>query len=190
MTKDNCNVCGVFKKLKAYGRCMTCNQKIKHRTIPRCFLQNKYSQIKTRCTNPNQECSKYYKGLTFCTKTEFMNRFINDKVFLRLYKAWQESNFQMNLCPSIDRIDSTKGYTIDNIRFLEHGENCKRGKENVLIEVFEGDNSLGIYQTYQEIEDIFEGVYRANIDKVLKGQRKTSGGYTFKLVGRVEYEVS
>ena len=46
--------------------------------------------------------------------------------FERLYKEWQESEYSRKLTPSIDRIDNTKGYTGDNMRWITHSDNSKK----------------------------------------------------------------
>ena len=40
-----------------------------------------------------------------------------------LFNAWEASNYTKNISPSVDRIDSTKPYTLENIRLVTWKEN-------------------------------------------------------------------
>ncbi len=74
-------------------------------------------------------CKGYhrYKGLSILDKQAFYDWAINDKKYNELHNDWVLSNFELSKCPSIDRIDSSKGYDIDNIRFLTQSENSRLG---------------------------------------------------------------
>lgn len=50
--------------------------------------------------------------------------------FLVLWSEWAEHDFKLWWAPSIDRIDSTKGYTIGNIQWMGFAENCKKNNRN------------------------------------------------------------
>ena len=73
-------------------------------------------------------CKEYhkYKGLSILDKQDFYDWAISDKNYNKLHSDWVLSN-KLSKCPSIDRIDSLKGYDIDNIRFLTHSENSRLG---------------------------------------------------------------
>ena len=74
-------------------------------------------------------CKEYhkYKGLSILDKQDFYDWAISDKNYNKLHSDWVLSNYKLSKCPSIDRIDSLKGYDIDNIRFLTHSENSRLG---------------------------------------------------------------
>lgn len=66
-------------------------------------------------------------GKELCSYAEFIDWFNkNKKQFIKLYKKWEKSGFERKLSPSIDRIDSSKGYSIDNIQWLALTDNCKK----------------------------------------------------------------
>jgi hypothetical protein len=65
-------------------------------------------------------------GKEYCTKSEFMGKFLTDEVFLKQYKKWQKSEYQRKSAPSIDRINEDIGYTIDNLQFLSNIENARK----------------------------------------------------------------
>ena len=64
-----------------------------------------------------------YVGLDICDKDDFMSWTLASKDFMPLYDKWSASNYDRRLTPSIDRIDPSKGYTFDNMRWLSLSEN-------------------------------------------------------------------
>lgn len=54
----------------------------------------------------------------------------NLSVFLGLYYDWVHASFSLWHSPSIDRIDSSGGYTADNIQWLGFAENCKKNNKD------------------------------------------------------------
>lgn len=68
-----------------------------------------------------------YKELDLLSREDFYNFSLNDNEFNRIYDEWVKSEYDRKLSPSIDRIDTTKGYVIGNIRWLTHSENSKNG---------------------------------------------------------------
>ena len=67
-----------------------------------------------------------YVGKEICTKEEFVAKFAKSEEFLSLFKNWQDSGFQRREAPSIDRIDNSGGYTLDNMQFIKHVENTNK----------------------------------------------------------------
>jgi hypothetical protein len=68
------------------------------------------------------------KGKEFTlSREEFYDFAIHKEVIHRLYINWVKSNFDYKLSPSVDRIDHKKWYTLDNIQFLTHSENARKG---------------------------------------------------------------
>lgn len=56
--------------------------------------------------------------------------FDNLNVFLAIYFDWASNGFNRWDSPSIDRIDSTKGYTADNIQWLSFANNCEKNHKD------------------------------------------------------------
>lgn len=67
-------------------------------------------------------------GRELCTKDEFMALASEDANLPALFKDWVDSGRRQRLAPSVDRIDHTKGYTIDNIQFITCGANSSKGQ--------------------------------------------------------------
>ena len=48
----------------------------------------------------------------------------NHPYFLTLYKQWKTSDFDRRLTPTVNRMNSSKGYTLDNVEWLTNSQNC------------------------------------------------------------------
>lgn len=177
--KDNCVSCKEYKPIKAKNMCQNCWSQVKYRTRPRFFLQQRYTQIRQRCTNKKQKNYELYKRKLNITREDFINKFINCKKFKQLYKEWQESNFCYKKVPSVDRIDVDGDYTIDNIQILTHSQNCRKDQKTRSIVMLDKENNY--IKTFEagsrSAKDT--NIPWANIWKVCNKQRKTAGGYKF-----------
>src|SRR5580658_6851506 len=90
------------------------------------LLSVKFSNMRQRCRG---EHKKRYEGLDLLPRHEFIEWAMNDTTFVRLFEEWHTAGCPYRLTPSIDRIDSTAGYTVGNLRFLTHSENSRAGIE-------------------------------------------------------------
>lgn len=146
-----CSKCFAFKnedefKLYSYNRCYACireqnrlfiqkNKEIvserrkKYRELRktdlRQFLIFLHSIMRERVANKNNQ-HPAYEGLPICFRDDFIAFGIDNKNLQNLYKQWQESNYEYFLTPSVDRVDNSKGYTLDNIQFITTIENIKK----------------------------------------------------------------
>jgi|TARA_R110000737_G_C14519523_1_gene475140 hypothetical protein len=68
-----------------------------------------------------------YNGLELCTREEFYSWSSTNESFVLLYKEWVDSDYSRSLSPSIDRIDSSLGYTFENMQWITLSENSRRG---------------------------------------------------------------
>lgn len=184
--KGVCNNCGIFKPIKARNMCQNCWHKYKHRHFPNFFLRQKHSQMNERCRNPNKNPNtiKCYFGRVVCELEDFLNRFLNDEIFLKLYKQWQDSNYEYKLCPSIDRINPDLDYVIENLQFITMSENCTKDQILTPINVYKSKTRehVGRFSSINEAlrQLNCNNLYQANICKCLAGTRKTAGGYIFE----------
>lgn len=145
-----CDMCDEIKPKGGFNLCSACLRKWKRQTRPIYYLRTCWGEIKRRSTQkvPNREYICF--GQEFCTKEEFIERFLTDPKFLKLYKEWQESGFKRGLAPSIDRIDGNLGYCINNIHFITNIENAQKEfsfktilkKDNIVLE-FDSRTSAG-----------------------------------------------
>lgn len=57
------------------------------------------------------------------TLEEFLEKFLNDKLYLNLFKDWIIYNYEVSYKPTLSKIDNKKSYTLDNIMILTVREN-------------------------------------------------------------------
>lgn len=97
-------------------------------------IYNIWSNIKARCTNPNEKAYPYYgrKGITICDEWR------ND--FMSFYNWSMEHGYNDEL--TIDRINNQKGYQPDNCRWITFLEQQRNKTNNVLINYNEKNITL------------------------------------------------
>ena len=66
-------------------------------------------------------------GKSILTKEDFYNWALSNNQFKILFEIWEENNYQNRLTPSIDRLDEKLGYIIENIQWITHSENSRKG---------------------------------------------------------------
>ena len=91
------------------------------------FVMRLYRNMKSRVEGVQEKKSHLYKGRSLLPKDEFYSWALNDKDFLQLFENYTVSGYQRRLAPSVDRIDSKKGYSLDNMEFVTMSENSRRG---------------------------------------------------------------
>jgi len=89
------------------------------------FLMRMYRNMSSRINGIQWRKAHLYSGKSLMSKLEFYEFAKNDANFEVLFSNWQQSNYDRKLAPSIDRIDSSKGYEIGNVRFVTFSENCR-----------------------------------------------------------------
>jgi len=81
--------------------------------------------MKRRVLGDNVLNPELYVGLELLTKSEFIQWSYNNLDLQKLFVNWVANNFDTRFTPSIDRIDSKLGYTLNNIRWVTHAENSR-----------------------------------------------------------------
>jgi hypothetical protein len=98
---------------------------------PKGFLMRLYRNMKSRVEGVQKAKYHLYEGKQIhFSKEEFYDFALNSDTFKNLYNEYEESGFDRKLAPSIDRLDSSKGYSFDNIEWVTHSENSRRGAIN------------------------------------------------------------
>lgn len=91
------------------------------------YLMRTYRNMLSRVKGILKEKRHLYEGLEILSKQEFYDWAKGSPEFLVIFKEYGESDYQPGMAPSIDREDSSKGYTLDNMRWLTHSENSRLG---------------------------------------------------------------
>lgn len=91
------------------------------------FLMRTYRNMKSRVNGIQKNKNHLYLNKPLLNKDDFYLWSLSNSDFHNLFKKWEKSNYNRRLTPSIDRINSKNGYTLDNIRWIEHWINSRNG---------------------------------------------------------------
>jgi hypothetical protein len=91
------------------------------------FLMRLYRNMKSRIDGVQKKKAHLYENKELFSKQDFYSWAKDHPSFLALWQAYQESSFERKKAPSVDRIDSSKGYSFDNVEWVTHSENSRRG---------------------------------------------------------------
>jgi hypothetical protein len=94
------------------------------------FLMRLYRNMQSRISGVQKQKFHLYEGKELLTRNDFYGWAKKQKAFFKLFEQWEKSGYERKLAPSIDRIDSTKGYSIDNMEWVTHSENSRRGAKS------------------------------------------------------------
>ena len=86
-----------------------------------------YRNMQSRITGIQYKKHHLYNGKELLSKVEFYDWSLNNISFNKLFEEWEAKNYHNRLTPSIDRIDTKDGYKIDNMQWITHSENSKKG---------------------------------------------------------------
>lgn len=91
------------------------------------FLMRCYRNMKSRVTGVQKKKKHLYLGKALLDKEIFYDWSLKNESFNNLFSEWELSGYDRKTCPSIDRINSSLGYELDNIRWITHSENSRNG---------------------------------------------------------------
>ena len=95
----------------------------RYQRTPGGFLVRLYRNMKSRVTGIQTIKFHLYGGKELLDKLHFYEWARANKEFWRLYEQWVASGYVQKLTPSVNRIDSKRGYTLDNMEWLTHSQN-------------------------------------------------------------------
>jgi hypothetical protein len=119
-----------------------------YRKTKKGFLVRLYDNMMQRIKG-NQAKSYLYSGKNILSKDVFYKWAEESQDFHKLFSEWESSNYDMKFTPSVDRINSDRGYTIDNMEWVTHSENSRRSsnyRRNLLLNIETGI----FYEGYEE----------------------------------------
>lgn len=100
---------------------------IKYEKTKSGFLVRLYRNMLSRISGVQRQKYHLYIGCSLLPKDEFYNWANGSDTFHVLFRVWEESDYNRKLTPSVDRIDSSKGYELSNMEWVTHSENSRRG---------------------------------------------------------------
>jgi hypothetical protein len=130
------------------------------------------------------------------SKKELITWVNNQHKFNVLFKEWEDSNYNKELHPSIDRKEDTVGYSLDNIQIMTWKENSlKNYRDRVDGKKFHGGNAhikvkqilnnvvINEFVSLREAERE-TGVPHGNISKCCQKNKgyKTAGGFQWEAI--------
>ena len=90
------------------------------------FLMRMYRNMKSRVTGVQSKKAHLYLGKEIMDKALFYEFAKCSPMFLALFYKYEKEGYVQKLAPTPDRIDSSKGYTMDNIQWVTHSVNSSR----------------------------------------------------------------
>lgn len=144
----------------------------RYRKTQKGVLTNMYNHMKSR----------YSVDFTL---GEFHARYLTDKLFIRLFNKWVQSNHNIQLKPSLDRTNCKLGYTFNNTKMMTWAENRlkqskidgKLGRKNAVLQIL---NNKVIKRFQSQRHVVIElGISQSNLSAVLNGKRNHVSGYKF-----------
>jgi len=91
------------------------------------FLMRLYRNMQSRVTGVQKAKFHLYEGKRLLNREDFYNWAKSSTKFHILFNEWEKSGYERKLSPSVDRIDSSRGYEMDNMEWVTHSENSRRG---------------------------------------------------------------
>lgn len=99
----------------------------RYEKTPKGFLMRLYRNMKSRISGVQKKKHHLYQGKELLDKNTFYGWAENNQSFWKLYSKWIMSNYNRKFTPSVDRVNSNKGYSLDNMEWITHSENSRRG---------------------------------------------------------------
>ncbi len=96
-----------------------------------------YHNMRGRVFGIQKEKAHLYKGLELMGRREFYVWALTSPTYKRLFAAWVKAGYSRALTPSVNRVDSKKGYVAGNIEWVTHSENSSMGAKTKRGKVYD-----------------------------------------------------
>jgi hypothetical protein len=91
------------------------------------YLMRMYRNMKSRVTGVQSKKAHLYFGKELMDKESFYEFAKCSPMFRTLFYQYKREGYNQKLAPTPDRVDPTKGYTVDNIQWVTNSVNSSRG---------------------------------------------------------------
>lgn len=117
------------KRRKANGNSYT----RKYEKTPSGFLMRAYRNMQSRVTGVQKKKAHLYLGLELLPREDFYRWSRDHPDFWRLYRQWTATAYDRRLCPTVNRINPRRGYSIDNMEWVTHSVNSALSARKVRL---------------------------------------------------------
>ena len=93
------------------------------------FLMRLYRNMKSRVNGVNKNKAHLYKDKPLLDKETFYEWAKCSPMFMVLFRQYEEKGFNRKDAPSVDRKNSSKGYSLDNMEWVTMSVNSQRGAQ-------------------------------------------------------------
>lgn len=196
LTEKKCKKCNTYKPFTEYSKSPS-NKDNRSHECKECKAEHSRNYYKTlpgliaRIYNGEIQASKQ-RGhhLPAYSKQELAN-WLYLQGLNNLFTIWVKSNYDKNLSPSVDRINSTEGYTFNNIRLVTWKENndaayeerktCKRVTRQCkkVEQLSLTGESIATYLSQAHAARV-TGFCRTNINHTCQGHREAAHGFIWR----------
>lgn len=83
--------------------------------------------MKSRVQGVQRLKAHLYQDMCLVEREAFYKWALSNPEFHKLFDEYEQQGYQRKLAPSVDRIDSSKGYCFNNMEFVTMSENSRRG---------------------------------------------------------------
>lgn len=99
----------------------------KYEKTKRGFLMRLYRNMQSRVTGVQKAKHHLYRGISLLERERFYDWAMASPRFHAMFYDWQWAQYDRKMTPSVDRVDSSRGYTTDNMEWVTRSENSRRG---------------------------------------------------------------
>lgn len=99
----------------------------KYEKTKRGFLMRLYRNMESRINGIQKQKHHLYKGKYLLPREDFYAWAMSCELFHQLFYDWQYLDFDRKSTPSVDRVNSSIGYVVENMEWVTHSENSRRG---------------------------------------------------------------
>jgi hypothetical protein len=195
-----CTKCGVIKPFNDFhkrssvpdGLASNCKLCVKY--ISSRFKESKHGLLSTiyyqQVSSSKHRCHERPNY----SREEFMMWAHENESFEHMYMDWVNSGYKTKLRPSADRLNNSKGYSLDNIQLVTWGENKKLAYKMIREGIIKHrqkrvqgtDIDTDIPTEYSSVSEAYRqtGVHQSNISRCCSGELKRAGNYTWKFISK------